>query len=889
MIGRRILHYEIVEMLGRGGMGVVYKARDTHLDRFVAIKVLPPEKVADPGRKRRFVQEAKAASGLNHPNIIHIYDIADMDGIQFIAMEYVAGKTLDQIIGRKGLRLNEALQYSIQIADALAKAHSAHIIHRDLKPSNIMITSDGLVKVLDFGLAKLTEHISADFDETTMNDTEEGVIVGTVAYMSPEQAEGRPVGPQSDIFSFGSLLYEMITGRSAFQGESKVSTLSAVLKEDPKPISAVVPNTPRDLEKIVARCVRKQPERRFQHMDDLKVALAELKEESDSGVLLIANTAERNMPERRNTLFVWIVTLAGAVFLMGVGLWVWRSGLRAHAVPKILPLTTYRGDEFSPTFSPDGNYVAFAWNGSEEQQQGSFHIFVKLVGGGDPIQITHAPADEMSPAWSPDGRFIAFVRTLANGVSGIFLIPAIGGAERKLAEIHHPGAEYEAPFLSWFPDSNGLAVVDQELPTSPKAVYRLSIDTGEKQRLTSPPQNSVGDSDPAVSHDGRALAFCRSISEDTGGDLFLLELSDNSGQANQPKRLTSGKNAYSPAWTDDGRALLFSAGPTHTPSLWQLTLSGRGRRPGKVEQLDFAGEGAMEPAVSRQNRLAYTLMSLDVDIWRLNLNGGEPAPTAPIRLISSTRTDHEARYSPDGKRIAFVSNRSGTLEIWLCNSDGSGSVALTSFRSSEYTGSPRWSPDGRLIAFRSSFGGKPGSYVISVEGGKPQLLPLENLESWSRDGKWVYFGSRRSGEYQLWKMRWSPARQQADAVQITKHGYLGEAVESLDGKFVYYLKGTNDDNLTLWRVPAAGGEESRVLESVFHNNFALAERGMYFVPSSRPTSVQFLSFEAGTKTTVANLPHEAAWVLSVSPDGRSLLFSAFEALRADLMLAENFR
>ena len=224
MIGRTILHYEIVETLGRGGMGVVYKARDTHLDRFVAIKVLPPEKVADPDRKRQFVQEAKAASALNHPNIVHIYDIAEADGIQFIAMEYVPGKTLDQMIGRKGLRLNETLKYAVQIADALAKAHSAGIIHRDLKPSNVMVTTDGLVKVLDFGLAKLTERTSGELGETaTMQadekpETAEGAVVGTIAYMSPEQAEGKVVDARSDLFSMGSLFYEMITGRRAFHG-----------------------------------------------------------------------------------------------------------------------------------------------------------------------------------------------------------------------------------------------------------------------------------------------------------------------------------------------------------------------------------------------------------------------------------------------------------------------------------------------------------------------------------------------------------------------------------------------------------------------------------------------------------------------------------------------
>src|SRR3989449_2976712 len=239
MIGKTIAHYQILEKLGEGGMGVVYKARDTHLDRLVVLKVLPPEKVADSERKRRFVQEAKAASALNHPNIITIHDIASENGIDFIVMEYVQGKTLDALVPRKGLRLNETLKLAIQMADALATAHSAGIIHRDLKPTNVMVTDGGLVKVLDFGLAKLTE-VSESGDEATrslQHQTEEGTIVGTVSYMSPEQAEGKRVDARSDIFSFGSVLYEMATGQQAFHGDSKMSTLAAILNQEPKLIS----------------------------------------------------------------------------------------------------------------------------------------------------------------------------------------------------------------------------------------------------------------------------------------------------------------------------------------------------------------------------------------------------------------------------------------------------------------------------------------------------------------------------------------------------------------------------------------------------------------------------------------------------------------------------
>ncbi|MBP1599298.1 MAG: serine/threonine protein kinase, partial [Acidobacteria bacterium] len=269
MIGKTLGHYQVTEKLGAGGMGVVYKARDLHLDRFVALKILPPEKVIDPDRKRRFVQEAKAASALNHPNIVHVYDIDQADGTDYIAMEYVEGKTLDQLIGHRGIRLNDALKHAVQIAEALTKAHSVGIVHRDLKPTNLMVNEDGVVKVLDFGLAKLTERIQGDetASTATIDDegrpiTEEGVIVGTVAYMSPEQAEGKKVDARSDIFSLGSVRYEMVTGQKAFQGTSKMSTLSAILHQEPKPVSGITPAIPADLEKLINRCLRKDPERR---------------------------------------------------------------------------------------------------------------------------------------------------------------------------------------------------------------------------------------------------------------------------------------------------------------------------------------------------------------------------------------------------------------------------------------------------------------------------------------------------------------------------------------------------------------------------------------------------------------------------------------------------
>ena len=345
-IGQTISHYRILEKLGGGGMGVVYKAEDTRLGRTVALKVLPPERVADLNRKRRFIQEARAASALNHPNIITIYDIDEVEGVHFIAMEYVDGKTLDRLIAHHGLPVEKALAYAVEMAAALAKAHSAGIVHRDLKPTNIMVTEDGLVKVLDFGLAKLTEAAPVGDVETVATAgprTEEGIILGTVGYMSPEQAEGKPVDARSDIFSFGSVVYEMLAGRRAFQGETNVSTIAAILREEPKPLSQAAQNLPREVERIVKRCLRKDREHRFQTMADLKVALEELKEESDSGELAKAAAvgagsarpravgAIHELPLRMRWAFAVagaLVAVAAILFILNVG------GLRERILPK---------------------------------------------------------------------------------------------------------------------------------------------------------------------------------------------------------------------------------------------------------------------------------------------------------------------------------------------------------------------------------------------------------------------------------------------------------------------------------------------------------------------------------------------------------------------------
>ena len=290
MVGRTVLHYQFLEKLGAGGMGEIYKAQDSRLNRTVAIKVLSRESSGDPDRRRRFVQEAQAASALNHPNIIIIHDIVSDNGTEFMVMEYVNGKTLVDLIPKGGLRAPLALKYAVQMADALSSAHAIGIVHRDLKPANIMATEPGLIKILDFGLAKLTDRgpMGEGNDNTKTigaSLTVEGSIIGTVNYMSPEQAQGKKVDTRSDIFSFGVVLYEMVTGARAFGGDNALSTLSAILRDDARPIAEVAPDVPPQIEQLIRRCLRKNPDQRWQSMQDVKMALQALKHESDSGSL----------------------------------------------------------------------------------------------------------------------------------------------------------------------------------------------------------------------------------------------------------------------------------------------------------------------------------------------------------------------------------------------------------------------------------------------------------------------------------------------------------------------------------------------------------------------------------------------------------------------------
>jgi len=850
MVGRTASHYQIVEKLGEGGMGVVYKARDSRLGRFVALKILPPEKVADPGCKRRFVQEAKAASALNHPNIVTVYDTDQADGVDFIAMEFVEGKTLSEAIGRKGLRLDEALKYAIQIADALARAHSAGIVHRDLKPGNVMVTGEGRVKVLDFGLAKLTETAARAEDETktAQASTELGVIVGTASYMSPEQAEGKKVDARSDIFSFGSLLYEMLTGRRAFRRDNPAMTLGAILHMEPQPLE---PAIPRSLAKVVMQCLRKDPARRYQDMGDVKIALEDLLEEPESTALEGAAAAET----KRRRWWLWAagvaVVLGAAFFLLGQR---WERGRSSPPVSR--QLTLRRGTIRSARLAPDGHTIVYgaSWDGRAGQ------LFSVRPESPESSPLPLPGADVFSISSAGD-MALSLGGTLARA-------PLAGGAPRELLEMIQEAV--------WNADGTALAVVRAEPPGGGS---RLEYPAGKVLY-----QTEGWLSDPRFSPQGDAIAFAEHpVKADDQGHVTLVDLRGK-------KRDLTGDYAGGVdgiAWTPAGDEVWYTAGEFGS-NLVLRAVSRRGgpsrvvlRVPGRLTLQDISREGRV---LMTRDTIRPSLMVRTAD------SDGE-------RDLAWLDCSNVRDFSPDGARVLFTEGCEGahTEGAYLRRTDGSPAVRVGDGYAFGL------SPDGRWAL---SVVSNPTAqlFLLPTGPGEPRVLPRGKIfryagftADWFADSRRFVFAAREQGR--------QPQLYIQDIQAGEPRAISGEGLNlrfgrllSPDQKYVAAI-GTNDRKIQIVSVeggsprPAPGAAPDELPAGWTADGRSLY---IYHPGTEPPTKVYLVDVASGQRKLWKEImPSDPAGTfgiegLAVNPDGKSYVYTLGRTL-SDLYLVEGLK
>jgi eukaryotic-like serine/threonine-protein kinase len=924
--GESIRHYTVIRAIGTGGMGEVYLAEDTRLGRNVAIKLLRPSFTTQTNRLRRFEREARAASALNHPNLCTIYEVGEMDdGRPYIVMEYIEGMTLRQRMSQGQLLLSEVLDIATQVGSAIAAAHQAGIVHRDVKPENITLRPDGIVKVLDFGLAKLTEQ-RRDTDSTMptqiRTQTETGMIMGTARYMSPEQARGYTVDARTDIWSLGVVIYEMAAGRVPFDGATNTDVVVSVLEREPAPLMDHLPQVPAELDRIVRKALRKNREERYRTIKDLCLDLKNLARElelkgttpsptefegaqtikldritkGEGGLRGVLHTGPAHAnptghltgatkPYKRLVTFALVGVVFVTVLMFASGLpstlrkilqYTPTTSMSASPV-RVVPFTAFLGREDHAAFSPDGNQVAFVWDGEKHDNP---DIYVKSLTGERPLRITSDPAIDILPAWSSDGQRIAFVR-IAEGRFTLHTVPSLGGAERKLLTLsRHPGK------ISWSPDGKFLAVSDKHPGQEVASIFLFASDTGEKHRLTSPPANIVGDLCPTFSPDGRSVAFIRA-STDITADVYVMP-----SAGGEAKQLTTDSRLrfYDQgvvgglAWTTDNQTIVYTSETGGSPSLWKISMFG-----GTPERLSIGGVDVFYPTIAA-NRLAFTQIHGGTPVYQIEVPSSTHLSSGASRLIASTRSNYSPQFSPDGQSIAFESDRSGTHEIWVCRRDGTNPTQLTNF-GGPHAGSPRWSPDGKQIVFDVHTSNTGHIYIVSIEGGPPRRVTSETVDegvpTWSRDGKWIYFCSNRTGNQQLWKVR----AEGGQAVQVTRHGGF-TSFESADGKFLYYSKGPPG----VWKVPVDGGEATLILDIPNAGGWGawtVVDNGIYFINTAvkGTTAIDFFSFATrGVKRiTVMQDVNEFVSGLEASPDGQRILYTQQDRLAGDIMLVENFR
>ena len=847
MIGSTILHYKILEKLGEGGMGIVYLAEDLNLERKVAIKFLPGHIAGNSEEKERFKIEAKAAAALNHSNIATIYSIEESGENTFLVMEFIDGIELKDKIKSGPIPVKEAINIAIQIAEGLEAAHKKGIVHRDIKSQNIMITNEGKVKVMDFGLAKMKGRAQL---------TKAGSTLGTLEYMAPEQAKGEEVDQQSDIWSFGVVLYEMLTGKMPFAGDYDAAVVYNILNEEPS-LDNIQDSA---LGLILKKCLEKDKTDRCQ---SIKEVIRDLK--IDKQISGEKQTVKVEAPKKKSRLPVFIISGVAVVILAVAAYFLFFSSekKRENLPPmQTIRLTSYSGEEYSPVLSPDGKSVAFSWDGPK---QDNFDIYVKLVDAGNPVRLTTDSLPDVCPDWSPDGSRIAFYRVISSQQPReIYIVPALGGREQKIATFF-PGLAGQ-PYISWSADGKFIYYDSWSVKDSGFVIYRVSIETAKVEQITHLPKEIWGDVSPRVSHDGNYVAFVRGLPDIA--DVYIKDLSTN-----KVRQVTNIKNSIDGfTWSNNDKSILLSANLDGSSSLWKIGLSGGS------QQKVLSGINMNDPFVSSAgNRLVYAETIVNSNIWKIDLKN----PKKETMLISSSFNNFNPDISPDGEKIIFLSDRTGNQNLWICNKDGTNQTQLTFFNNSRRIGTCKWSPNGQEILITSNI-----DYILNASGGTPQAIEQKGgWPFWSSNGAGLYGSKYPENKLYFFSRDGKTEKQLTKGTGIMPYLY---------GKYIYYIKEFAQPDI--WRVPVNGGEEMPVLQGIpdlQNRAWVVAKNGIYFVRNNNNSPVlEFYDFTKKKIVHIADVPMiDTPNFLSIAidPDETYILYSKREPNKSDIILVDNFR